>query len=94
MRYQSKQNRTYGLNAGRERRIAAGNREEISAERRGSVYREDVEFQPEDYQIIAPKNVELVLKLHAEGIWLDEIARLTKNRKAMVQKIIREGVGK
>lgn len=90
MRFQTKANRAFGLNAGRERRIAAGNREEISAERRGQVYREDVEFTPNETKPREPKNVSLVIFLHQAGKHVENIARQTKNTKAMVQKIIRD----
>lgn len=42
MRGQTQVNRTLGINAGRERREAAGNREAISQARRGEVFRQDV----------------------------------------------------
>lgn len=41
MRAQTQVNRHLGLNAGRERREAAGNREAISQARRGEVFRQD-----------------------------------------------------
>jgi hypothetical protein len=43
MRAQTQTNRTLGINAGRERREAAGNREAISHHRRSKVFRQDVE---------------------------------------------------
>lgn len=43
MRAQTQTNRTLGLNAGRQRREAAGNREAISQARRAEVFRQDVE---------------------------------------------------
>lgn len=42
MRNQSKANRAFGVTAGQQRRIAAGNREEISQDRRAQVFRQDV----------------------------------------------------
>lgn len=47
MRAQSKTNRYLGLNAGRQRREAAGNREAISQGRRSDVFRQDVEHSGE-----------------------------------------------
>lgn len=43
MRGQTRTNRHLGLNAGRERREAASNREAISQARRAEVFRQDVE---------------------------------------------------
>ncbi len=43
MRGQTQTNRTLGINAGRQRREAAGNREAISQARRAEVFRQDVE---------------------------------------------------
>lgn len=42
MRGQTQTNRTLGINAGRQRREAAGNRQAISHERRAQVFRQDV----------------------------------------------------
>ena len=43
MKAQTRTNRYLGINAGRERREAASNREEQSQERRAEVFRQDVE---------------------------------------------------
>lgn len=47
MRAQTQVNRNLGLNAGRQRREAAGNREAISQARRRDVFRQDVEHSGE-----------------------------------------------
>lgn len=78
MRGQTQTNRVLGINAGRQRREAAGNREAISAARRGEVFRQDVEhadsaFSPyrtgaQDDRIEKLDAAEpLILQMHAAG---------------------------
>lgn len=55
MRGQTRTNRHLGLNAGRERRMAAANRDAISAERRAEVFSQDVEHFGNDGDKIRPQ---------------------------------------
>lgn len=48
MRKQTGNNRMLGINSGRERRIAEGNRQELSLDRRAQVFRQDVPHSGND----------------------------------------------
>jgi hypothetical protein len=75
-RAQTKANRTFGINSGRERRIAEGNRQELSLDRRAEVFRQDVPHagrEPAD-----------VLRAHREAMWA-RVRELAAENKTLWQ---------
>jgi DNA-binding transcriptional regulator YiaG len=88
MRGQTQTNRTLGINAGRQRREAAGNRELISRERRAEVFRQDVEHTGNAGDPIRQKSQDkraakldaaepLILQMRAAGATYEQMREAT-----------------
>jgi hypothetical protein len=98
MRGQTQTNRTLGINAGRQRREAAGNREAISQARRGEVFRQDAEHtgnagdptrQPPQRRAAMLDAAEpTVLQMRAAGATYPQIQEATGLSQANVAAIL------
>ena len=101
MRGQTQVNRTLGINAGRERREAAGNREAISQARRAEVFRQDVQHSGNAGDPMKPQQKHqaarlakldaaepTVLQMRAEGATYPQMREATGLSQANVAAIL------
>lgn len=97
LRGQTQTNRHLGLNAGRERRQAASNREEMSQERRAEVFRQDVEHAGTDRirpPRVTQRDVKLraaepaVLAMRAAGMTYEQIMKASGLSQQDISKIM------
>lgn len=96
-RRQTQTNRHLGLNAGRERRTAASNREEISQQRRAEVFRQDVEHTGTDRAQtprVTARAVKLravepaILAMRAAGMTYEQIMKASGLSQQDISKIM------